>query len=239
MSRTIVTRGAALAATILLALTACVGTEDAPTDERPADAAEQGAAPDAEQDADPAAASDGGGEAAASEDAASEDASSEDADAEDAGGDTAAAAGAAVEIGTELTDEETGDVITIVSAVRNNPTEYYMASDNPDGEMIYLEVKVSAGDKFGGVISQQDFLLEDGGEEVNYASTADDEMIAAGYDYFEGTPRSDGEGAGYIPIYVEATGDTLKGAYVRPEMKILGEDATVPEFRGEFEIPAA
>lgn len=51
--------------------------------------------------------------------------------------------------------------------------------------------------------------------------------------------RRDGEATGYIPIYVETTGDPLKGAYVRPEMKILGEDATVPEFRGEFEIPAA
>ena len=32
-----------------------------------------------------------------------------------------------VEVGTEFTDEETGDVVTIVSAVRHNPTEYYMA----------------------------------------------------------------------------------------------------------------
>ena len=48
-----------------------------------------------------------------------------------------------------------------------------------------------------------------------------------------------GEATGYIPIYVEQTGDTLKGAYVRPEAKILGEDETIPEFRGEFEIPAA
>src|SRR5699024_12876923 len=48
--------------------------------------------------------------------------------------------------------------------------------------------------------------------------------------------RRDGEATGYIPIYLETTGDTIKGAYVRPELEILGEDETVPEFRGEFEI---
>ncbi|WP_246956098.1 hypothetical protein [Brachybacterium sp. Marseille-Q7125] len=144
-----------------------------------------------------------------------------------------------VEIGTELVDEETGDVVTIVSAVGNNPTEYYAASDNPDGEMVYLEVKVVPGEQFGGVVSQRDFLLDDGGEEVNYASTADEELTAAGFTYFEGAPRRDGEATGYIPIYVEQTGDALKGAYVRPEVKVLGEDETIPEFRGEFEIPAA
>lgn len=244
MSRTIIARGAALAAATMLALTACGGTDEAPAEQQPAEVTEQEADQDAETDVE--------------EDDATEEAA-DDADAEDTaestedGGDDAAAAGddssegdeaagvaagTVVEIGTEFTDEETGDVITIVSAVRGNDTEYYLASDNPDGEMIYLEVKVTAGDQFGGVISQQDFFLDDGGEEVNYASTADDELIAAGFEYFDGTPRSDGEGTGYIPIYVETTGDTLKGAYLRPEMKILGEDATVPEFRGEFEIPA-
>ncbi|ATG50972.1 hypothetical protein CFK38_05060 [Brachybacterium vulturis] len=144
-----------------------------------------------------------------------------------------------MEIGTEFTDEETGDVITVVSATRHNPTEYDMATDNPEGEMIYLEVAVTPGDIYGGVVSQRDFYLDDGGELVNYAASADDELIDAGYEYFDGPSRRDGEATGYIPIYLESTGDTIKGAYVRPEMKILGEDATVPEFRAEFEIPAA
>lgn len=221
MSRTIIARGAALAAATMLALTACGGTDEAPAEhDREAGAAEQEADPAAEEEADDSGASDAGGE--------------------EEGGDAAGTAeGTVVEIGTELTDEETGDVVTVVSAVRNNPTEYYQATDNPDGEMIYLEVKVVPGEQFGGVVSQQDFLLDDGGEEVNYASTADDELTAAGYTYFEGAPRRDGEATGFIPIYVEQSGDTLTGAYVRPEAKILGEDETIPEFRGEFEIPAA
>ena len=231
MSRTIIARGAALAAAAMLALTACGGADEEPTAQEPEAGVSEGA-----EEAEPA-----------TEDGAAEDegADAEAEDGEDAEADTesegaaAAGEGTVVEIGTELVDEETGDVVTIVSAVRNNPTEYYAASDNPDGEMVYLEVKVVPGEQFGGVVSQQDFLLDDGGEEVNYASTADEELTAAGFTYFEGAPRRDGEATGYIPIYVEQTGDTLKGAYVRPEAKILGEDETIPEYRGEFEIPAA
>lgn len=236
MSRTIIARGAALAAATMLALTACGGTDETTeTPDAPAAGVEEQEDADtgAEEDAEAGAEEDTEADTSAAEDDAAEE------DAEGSEGADAAGEGAVVEIGTEFTDEETGDVITIVSAVRHNPTEYYMASDNPDGEMIYLEVMVTPGDVYGGVISQRDFLLDDDGEEVNYAASADDEMIEAGFEYFDGPSRRDGEATGYIPIYVETTGDTLQGAYVRPEMKILGEDETVPEFRGEFEIPAA
>src|SRR5699024_6536549 len=104
---------------------------------------------------------------------------------------------------------------------------------------IYLEVAVTPGDVYGGVISERDFVLEDDGEEVNYAASADDELVEAGYEYCDGQSRRDGEATGHIPIYLETTGATIKGACVRPELEILGEDETVPEFRGEFEIPAA
>lgn len=242
MSRTIIARGAALAAATMLALTACGGTDETTeTPDAPAAGVEEQEDDAAAEDADTEEAdgADEDAEADEADDSAAEDGSEDDAAEKDAeGGDAAAGEGAVVEIGTEFTDEETGDVITIVSAVRHNPTEFYMASDNPDGEMIYLEVTVTPGDIYGGVISQSDFLLDDDGEEVNYAASADDEMIEAGFEYFDGPSRRDGEATGYIPIYVETTGDTLQGAYVRPEMKILGEDETVPEFRGEFEIPA-
>lgn len=239
MSRTIIARGAALAAATMLALTACGGTDEAT--ENPDGAAgieEQDAEQDAEAEEDTGteeseAGTDEGDDAA--ED--SEDATDEDAEGE---GGAAAAAGepTVVEVGTEFTDEETGDVVTIVSAVRHNPTEYYMASDNPDGEMVYLEVKVTPGDQFGGTISVRDFFLIDDGEEVNYANV-EDEVTAAGHEYFERAPRRDGEHTGYVPIYVETTADTLEGTYLRPETKILGEDETIPEFRGDFEIPAS
>lgn len=157
---------------------------------------------------------------------------------EGAGG-AGAAEGAEVKVGTEFTDEETGDVITIVSAVRNNPTEYYEATDDPDGEMVYLEVKVEPGKTYGGTVSAADFYLDSAGSEANYASTAKDEVEEAGYEYFDFASRRDGRTTGYIPIYLGKTADSLKGSYVRPEAKVIGEDKKVPEFEAEFEIPAS
>lgn len=241
MSRTIFARGAALAAAAVIALSACGGSEEDGAEREPAGQNEEQEADgggDAEEAGAEAEDAEGSEEDGAEESGAEESGAEEDADSDD---DAAASAGEAttVEIGTEFTDEETGDVITVVSAVRGNATEHYAASDNPDGEMIYLEVAVTPGEQYGGTISQSDFLLDDDGEEVNYAASADEELEAAGFEYFDGAARRDGEATGYIPIYVETTGDTLSGAYVRPEMKVLGEDTTVPEFRGEFEIPAA
>jgi hypothetical protein len=215
---TLLTRSAAVAVASVLALSAC-GTNEPDTAEE-ADSSEQEQTEETdsaplEQETEEAE------EAAATEDA------------------TTSGEGTEVKVGTEFTDDETGDVITIVSAVRNNPTEYYEASDNPDGEMVYLEVKVVPGKEYGGTISASDFYLDDGGNEVNYAASADDEVEEAGYEYFDSAPRREGEHTGYVPIYISETADSLKGAYVRPEAKVIGEDKKVPEFRSEFDVPAS
>lgn len=215
---TLLTRSAAVAVASVLALSAC-GTNEPDTAEE-ADSSEQEQTEETdsaplEQETEEAE------EAAATEDA------------------TTSGEGTEVKVGTEFTDDETGDVITIVSAVRNNPTEYYEASDNPDGEMVYLEVKVVPGKEYGGTISASDFYLDDGGDEVNYAASADDEVEEAGYEYFDSAPRREGEHTGYVPIYISKTADSLKGAYVRPEAKVIGEDKKVPEFRSEFDVPAS
>lgn len=215
---TLLTRSAAVAVASVLALSAC-GTNEPDTAEE-ADSSEQEQTDETdsaplEQETEEAE------EAAATEDA------------------TTSGEGTEVKVGTEFTDDETGDVITIVSAVRNNPTEYYEASDNPDGEMVYLEVKVVPGKEYGGTISASDFYLDDGGDEVNYAASADDEVEEAGYEYFDSAPRREGEHTGYVPIYISETADSLKGAYVRPEAKVIGEDKKVPEFRSEFDVPAS
>lgn len=152
--------------------------------------------------------------------------------------DTDGAEGTEVKIGTEFTDEETGDIVTIVSAVRNNPTEYYEASDSPHGEMVYVEVKAVPGDTYGGTISSSDFYLDSAGVEANYTASAQDELEAAGYDYFDFAPRREGEHTGYVPIFVKETADELTGSYIRPEAKVLGEDKKVPEFEASFKVPA-
>ncbi|GAA1931467.1 hypothetical protein GCM10009689_08400 [Brevibacterium antiquum] len=216
-SARILTQTSALAFAAVLALSAC-GTDDSAAERAPEDAAPtqaQGEALEAEATADKTTETDA------------------------AEGTSKKPEGTEVKVGAEFTDKETGDVITVVSAVRNNPTEYYEAADNPDGEMVYIEVKVEPGDSYGGTISSSDFYLDSAGEEANYASSARAEIEDAGYEYFDLAPRRDGEHTGYIPIYVSETADELKGTYSRPEAKVLGEDRKVPEFTSEFEIPAS
>lgn len=222
------TQTSALAVAAVLALSAC-GSSDGATEGAPREDSQSEAAPSedenqgfsAEENTEETEAPDG----------------TDTTDTTDAGAGTAD--GAEVKVGTEFTDEETGDVITIVSAVRHNPTEYYEATDDPDGEMVYLEVKVEPGKTYGGTVSSADFFLDSAGSEANYASTAKDEVEEAGYEYFDFASRRDGRATGYIPIYLGKTADTLKGSYVRPEAKVIGEDKKVPEFEAEFEIPAS
>lgn len=224
-SARILTQSSALAIAAVLALSAC-GTDDSAADEAPSDAAP----------------SQGQEEALAAEETAEETAgqtADETAESDSTEGASAEGEGAEVKVGAEFTDKETGDVVTVVSAVRDNPTEYYEATNNPDREMVYIEVKVVPGKSYGGSISAADFYLDSAGEEANYASSAKDELEEAGYEYFDRAPRRDGEHTGYVPIYVNETADELKGSYVRPEAKVLGEDKKIPEFKSEFEVPAS
>ncbi|SMY00939.1 hypothetical protein BSP239C_03159 [Brevibacterium sp. 239c] len=215
------TQSSALAVAAVLALSAC-GTDDSAADEAPSDAAPGQGQEEALE---------------AGEEA--EQTPEETAESDSAEGASDKAEGAEVKVGAEFTDKETGDVVTVVSAVRDNPTEYYEATDNPDGEMVYIEVKVVPGKSYGGTISAADFYLDSAGEEANYASSAKDELEEAGYEYFDRAPRRDGDHTGYIPIYVSETADELKGSYIRPEAKVLGEDKKIPEFTSEFGVPAS
>lgn len=230
MTKTVLGRAAALAAATMIALTACGGAEETPQEDPAAVEQTTEEAPAEEPAEEPA-----------DEPADDDTEIAEAGGASDSGGAEDATGGehAVVEIGAEFTDEETGDVITVVSAVRDMPTEYYESVDNPDGEMVYLEVSVVPGDKFGGVLSQSSFYIDSDGELADYTGTADGEVAAAGYQYFDGAPRSEGEASGYVPVYVGTTSDVLTGSYIREEMKVLGSDTIVPEFSAEFEIPAA
>lgn len=216
-SARILTQSSALAVAALLALSACGSDDSASGKDNTAGAPSKGQE-----------------EALEAEETAAETAETDSAD-----GEADKAEGTEVKVGAEFTDKETGDVVTVVSAVRNNPTEYYEATDNPEGEMVYIEVKVVPGDSYGGSISSADFYLDSAGEEANYASSAKDELEEAGYEYFDRAPRRDGEHTGFIPIYVSETAGELKGSYLRPEAKVIGEDKKVPEFTSEFEVPAS
>lgn len=143
-----------------------------------------------------------------------------------------------VTIGTTFTDDSTGDVVTIESARRHNPSELYEAANNPDGEMVYLEVSVVEGEQYTYTVEASDFFLVSEGEEVDWTPLTSDEE-ASGLTPLDSAPVEDGARAGYVPIYIRQTAATLQGVYVRPEVPVLGTDDVLPEFRAEFTIPAA
>lgn len=148
--------------------------------------------------------------------------------------------GTPVEINAELTDPETGDTITIVSALRDVPSERDASYIEDGGEVVYLEISIEAGDQFGGAIGTNDFYILYDGEEDRAKGTLRDEISAQGLEPLETFARRDGSSGNlWVALTVEgARADTYTGAYIRPETEILGEDEVLPEFRGEFTIPA-
>lgn len=219
----------AVALASALALSACGGGGSTTTESEAAPAAQQ-------------ATTAAGDQSAATDDAAG--ASSDDSAAASTGDSTSGSGSSdskatTVKVGKSMTDKATGDVITIVSAVRHNPTQYYEASNSPNGEMVYLKVKVVPGKKFGGTISASSFYLAGDGEKSNYAASAKKEVTAAGYEYFDYASRRKGTHEGYVPIFVPRTADTLEGSYTRRAAKVIGKDQTLAEFTGTFTVPAS
>ncbi|MFC7455965.1 hypothetical protein ACFQS2_02050 [Brachybacterium sp. GCM10030267] len=235
MTRSIFTRSAAAGALALFALSACGGS--------PEEAAE-GDAPAVEEEA-PAAevdASDGGGEADESEPKADEadESEAEEGEADEDTGSAPAGESVEVPIDETFTDEETGDEITVISAMRDMPSEHDSIYIEEGGEVLYLQIEVTPGEEFGGVVSMRDFFIQYGDEEENAKSSLGEEISEAGYTEFERAPRRDGATEpAWIGFTVEGERqESYTAAYVRPETEILGEDETIPEFRHEFEIPA-
>ncbi|MFV0425851.1 MAG: hypothetical protein ACK5KU_02310 [Beutenbergiaceae bacterium] len=218
MSRSIFARAAALSTLAVVALAACTQPQEPDESSQPTS---DSSAEQAEEISDEAF-----------------DTATDGTDESDDAAEAPAPEAVVVPIGTELTDPETGDVITIVSAVRHVPTEFYEINANPDGEMVYLEISVVPGDQFSGSIAPSSFFITSAGEEADWSASADEELIAAGYEYFDSPRRMDGPATGYVPIFVPEPSEAMTGAYVRPEAKPIGQDTILPEFRGEFDIPA-
>lgn len=143
-------------------------------------------------------------------------------------------------IGAEFKDETLGDTVTIVSAQRNLPSERQDYRIEGGGEVIYVQVAVTPGTQFGGTISPSDFRINPGEpDEDNTTLSLADEITAAGLQAFESASRRDGGNpTGWIGFVADKRKDTYTAAYVRREAKVLGEDTVIPEFRGEFTIPA-
>lgn len=218
------TRRAAVGGLALLALTACGGTTDEQVPDTPA-AEEQSTQDDGPTGDSPA-----------------EESEQTEEEIEDATEDPSGAGeeGAEVQIGETFTDPETGDSITIISALRDMPTERDAIYLEEGGEVVYLQLEVTPGDTYGGMLSTNDFSIQYDGNEDRAKTTLAEEISAAGYEPMESIARRDGAaGPVWLAFTVESDReDSYTGVYLRPETKILGEDTVVPEFRHEYTIPA-
>lgn len=157
---------------------------------------------------------------------------------------SAAPAGKEVEvkIGKTFKDPETGDTIEVISAVRDFPSEEGAEVVAEGGEMVLLQVKVTPGKEFGGLIQDGNFQISwDKGADFWSPDTDDvaTELTAAKRKPFEDVSRRDGgEHTGWIAFEVDEKGDTYVVEYERPAAKIIGSDKTIAEFKEQVEIPA-
>ena len=139
----------------------------------------------------------------------------------------------------ETTDEELGDTITVVSALRDMPSERHASFIEEGGEVLYVQIEISPGE-YSGAISGIDFLNTSVPGQDKAEVTLATEMRDQGYEPLETYARTDGDSP---PLWLaftvhEERQDTYTLAYVRPEASDADSGEPIPEFRHEFEIPA-
>lgn len=235
MTRTAITRRAAMGGVALATLGGCgllPGQDEGPTVEPEQDDPDEGDTGDDtdEQDGD------------TGDDGASDEGGDEDGDdtASDGGG--AAGSGTEVQIGETFTDEDLGDTFTVVSAIRDMPSERHASFIEEGGEVVYLQVEISPSGEYGGAISNLDWHINVGEpNEENAEVQLANEITENGYEPLETYGRTDGDSG---PLWLaftihEERKDTYTAAYVRPEGEVLDSGETIAEFRHEFEIPSA
>ena len=160
---------------------------------------------------------------------------------EEGDGASAGAEGAEAQIGISFTDEELGDEFTIISVKRDMPSE--SAADRiEDGcEVFWLQIEFTPTGEWGGALSTNEFYIDDEGEPQRANSGLNEEIAAEGLTPLELPSRQDGA-TGPVWMAFATWGqrqETYSAAYIRPATEVIGEDRTLPEFRYEFEIPAA
>ncbi|WP_181275140.1 transcriptional regulator [Brevibacterium oceani] len=146
-------------------------------------------------------------------------------------------------IGKSFEDPEMQDKIEVLSAVRNFDSSKRATAIELGGEVVLLEVKITPGQKYSGLIQSGAFKISnDGGAEYRYDQTdgLKEEMRAAGYDPFEDVSRRDGgTHQGWIAYIPDEKKDTYTIRYERGAGKVMGTDEKVPEFTTTFDIPSA
>lgn len=147
-----------------------------------------------------------------------------------------------VSIGETIEDPDMGDSIEVVSALRDFPSEEEADLIAEGGEVVLLEVSVTPGTEYGGLISMGNFKISwDDGADFwgNKTRMVEEEMDAAGYTPFEDVSRRDGgEHTGWIAFLADERAETYLVEYSRAGAEVIGSDETIDEFTTEFEIPA-
>lgn len=160
-------------------------------------------------------------------------------------GDSAGGAGeeTQVEIGETLEDPDMGDTIEVLSAVRDFPSEEQADLIADGGEVVLLEVSVSPGEEYGGLVSMGDFEIswDDGADFWNNKTRmVEDELEASDYPVFEDVSRRDGgEHTGWIAFLADERADSYQMSYSRAGAEVIGSDEVIDPFEAEFEIPAS
>ena len=160
------------------------------------------------------------------------------------GSDSGASSGSQgqVSIGESFEDPEMQDKIEVLSAVRNFDSSKKASSIELGGEVVLLEVKVTPGQKYSGLIQSGALKIsEDGGANFRYDQTdgLESEMRAAGFEPWEDINRRDGgTHQGWLAYVPNEKQDTYTIRYERGPGKVMGTDEKVPEFTKTFDIPA-
>ncbi|MGO3064427.1 transcriptional regulator [Brevibacterium linens] len=186
-----------------------------------------------------------GGQDSSSDQSASNSSSSSTSSADGStGSDSGSSSGSQgqVSIGESFEDPEMQDKVEVLSAVRNFDSSRRASAIELGGEVVLLEVKITPGQKYSGLIQSGAFKIsEGGGADFRYDQTdgLEAEMRAAGFEPFEDVSRRDGgTHQGWLAYVPKEKQDTYTIRYERGAGKVMGTDEKVPEFTTTFDIPA-
>ncbi|QDH10863.1 hypothetical protein FE634_21715 [Nocardioides dongxiaopingii] len=137
--------------------------------------------------------------------------------------------GAPVAVGETITDDVLGDTITVAQVLRDFPAPAEFSGITEDGgELVLVEVEVSAGDEFSGGVQGGFKLLADGDTAGSATTIADEAMTAAGYPPFEGVSSGE-QGGGWLCFQVNSRAETYELEYTRAAANIIGSDDSIEE----------
>jgi hypothetical protein len=148
----------------------------------------------------------------------------------------AASAPEKVALKEAFTDDELGHSIKVTGLVRDFPVPDDFESLRETGELVLIEVDVTAGSEYSGGIKGGFKITSADGTVNAETSIADDAMDAAGFTPFEGVDRAE-SGTGWFSFQVNTKADTYTLVYERPAATVIGEDKVIPAKTWEFQLP--